>query len=148
LFDEQETLMTEYVVRVQNVSGFTSLINAGPHTVVVDRGVERGGSGLGFSGGELLLASQGGCFASTFLDAAATRGIEVRGLNVTMTGVTEGSPSRFVSIHLDADIDADAPDSEVQKLIAIAERGCTVTNTLRAGIEVEVSRVGSLAAAD
>jgi putative redox protein len=140
--------MAVSAVRLQNVDGFTSLISARAHTVLSDRTIERGGNDLGFSGVELLLAAQAGCFATTFIDAAKARGIAVRKLDVKATGETAGSPSRLISLRLDADIDADASNEEIEKLILIAERGCTVSNTLRAGLEVEVSRTAPAVAAD
>jgi putative redox protein len=139
--------MAVSIVQLKNVDGFTSLISARTHSVVVDRVTERGGNDLGFTGGELLLAAQGGCFATTFFGAAQARGIAVSRFNVTVTGVSEPNPSRYVSIHLAVDVEADASDEEIDKLILIAERGCTVSNTLRPGVELGVSRSNALVAA-
>ena len=45
----------------------------------------------------------------------------------------EDAPSRYTSIAVEAIVEADASDAEIEKLLAIAERGCTVSNTISRG---------------
>jgi putative redox protein len=69
-------------VRVQLVEGSVSLASGRGHAVVIDRPVDKGGSDLGFLGGELLLASEGGCFLSNLVAAARAREIVLHRVNV------------------------------------------------------------------
>ena len=91
-------------------------------------------------GGELLLASLGGCFVSTLLAAVRAREAPVSEVRVTVTGAVGGTPERFERIsmrvsarHQDADL--------MRKLLDIAERGCLVTNTLKEAMPITVELV-------
>jgi putative redox protein len=108
--------------------------------VVIDRPVDKGGSDLGFLGGELLLASEGGCFLSNLVAAARAREIVLHRVNVIVRGTQADAPPRFSEIALDVELDSDATDDEVAKLLQISERACIVSNTLRAGMELVVTR--------
>jgi putative redox protein len=132
--------MSNTEVRVRLVEGFTGMVSARTHTVTVDRRVERGGADLGFTGGELLLAALGGCFLTTLAGAAEARGIVLHRVDVAVRSVEAQGPARYTDVTIDADVDADAPDEEIDKLLVIAERGCTVSNTLKSGAVVAVKR--------
>lgn len=110
------------------------------HAVVVDRPVDKGGTDLGFLGGELLLASEGGCFLSNLVAAAKAREIRLDRVDVMVRGTQADAPPRFAAIALDVAIESDASDEEIAKLLQIAERGCIVSNTLRQGTELTVAR--------
>lgn len=132
--------MANTEVRVRLVDGFTGLISARTHATTVDRRVERGGADLGCTGGELLLAAVGGCFLTTLAGAAEARGIALQRVDLTVRGIEAPSPARYTDVTIAADVDADAPADEIDKLLLIAERGCTVSNTLKAGATIAVSR--------
>jgi putative redox protein len=107
------------------------------HSVVIDRPVEKGGADQGAMGGELLLASLGGCFLSNLLAAVAARSADVANVRVSIAGTVGGVPERFESIEMRvsatySDVDA------MRKLVNIAERGCLVTNTLRTALLITV----------
>lgn len=67
---------------------------AGQRTLTIDRAEEAGGSGLGYSGGDLLLLALGACYANDIYREAATRGIVVRGVQVEVAGGWGGDPVR------------------------------------------------------
>ena len=46
-------------------------------------------------GGELFVASLGGCFMSNLVAAFQARGIEPKGLSATVSGTLDGTPPRF-----------------------------------------------------
>jgi putative redox protein len=107
------------------------------HRLLVDRPVEKGGDDRGPLGGELFLAAFGGCFMSNLLAAIRTRGSGVANVRAALIGTLAESPGRFAAIELA--ISADSPDRELlEKLVEIAERGCIVTNTLRAAVELKI----------
>jgi putative redox protein len=132
--------MPDLQVAVRFVAGVTSVVGARSHSVVVDRPAEKGGNDLGFLGGELFLAGVGGCFMSTLAAAAKARNIAVEKASVVVRGVEAQHPSRFSDVQLEVELETNVSVEETNKLIEIAERGCTVYNTLRMGVQLTVHR--------
>jgi putative redox protein len=125
-------------VDVEQIGPSTGSAAARSHTVFVDRPIDKGGSDRGPLGGEYLLIALGGCFLSTLLAAARTRDADVSNVRVSVVGTIGGVPERFESMavrvaakYTDADL--------MQKLVAMAERGCLVTNTLKNAVTLEVT---------
>jgi putative redox protein len=130
-------MAAELHVGLRQVSSTTTEATAGGHKVTVDRPVEKGGSGLGPMGGELFLASIGGCFMSNLLAAIRARELDVSDVRTEFTGTIDGAPARFTAIALR--ITAENSDREtLQKLVDIADRGCIMMNTLRGKLEVRI----------
>ena len=50
------------------------------HSLVIDRGPDDGGQGMGFNGGQLMLLALGACFANDVYREADKRDIEVHAL--------------------------------------------------------------------
>jgi putative redox protein len=120
-------------VEVDQIGPSTSKGTARSHSVVIDRPAEKGGEDKGPLGGELLLLSLGGCFMSTLLAAFKTREANVSGVKIAVTGTIGGVPERFESLHMR--VSANYNDADLmRKLMTMAERGCLVTNTLRAAV--------------
>ncbi len=125
-------------VEVEQVGPSTGSATARSHTLFVDRPVEKGGSDRGPLGGEYLLMSLGGCFLSTLLAAVRTREADVSDVHVSVIGTVGGVPERFESMALR--VSGKYSDEELmRKLIAVAERGCLVTNTLKDAVAISVS---------
>ena len=132
--------MRSIVVDVTQIGPSTSQVAIRSHTVQVDRPVDKGGSDRGPMGGELLLASLGGCFVSTLLAAVRAREAAVSEVRVTVTGEVGGTPERFERISMQ--VSARHQDENLmRKLLDIAERGCLVTNTLKAAMPITVELV-------
>lgn len=125
-------------VEVEQIGPSTGRATARSHTVLVDRPVDKGGSDRGALGGEYLLVSLGGCFLSTLLAAVRTREADVSNVRVSVTATIGGVPERVESMALR--VSATYSDEELmRKLIAIAERGCLVTNTLKDAVVLSVA---------
>ena len=125
-------------VEIEQVGPSTGSATARSHKVLVDRPVDKGGSDRGPLGGEYLLVSLGGCFLSTLLAAVRTREANVSNVRVSVTGTIGGVPERFESMALR--VSATYDDEELmRKLVAIAERGCLVTNTLNTAVLLSVT---------
>lgn len=125
-------------VDVEQIGPSTGSAAARSHTVFVDRPVEKGGSDRGPLGGEYLLIALGGCFLSTLLAAARTRETDVSDVRVSVVGTIGGVPERFESMAMR--VRAKYGDADVmRKLVAMSERGCLVTNTLKNAVTLEVS---------
>lgn len=116
----------------------TGEARARSHTVIVDRPADKGGSDRGPLGGEYLLVSLAGCFLSTLLAAARTRDAQVSDVRVSAIGTIGGVPERFEAIALHVSAKYSDPDL-MRKLVAMAERGCLVTNTLKDAVSLSVN---------
>jgi len=124
--------------RVDQIGPTTGQGTARTHSVVIDRPVDKGGNDRGPLGGELLLLSLGGCFLSNLLAAAGSRSAEVSNIRITVTGTVGGVPERFEAMEMR--VAAKYSDSEMmRKLVAVAERGCLVTNTLRTALSLTIA---------
>ena len=127
-------------VNVKLVEGTMGVATAGPHAIVIDRSLENDGTYLGMIGGELLFTAIGGCLMTTLVGAARKRNIELSRVEFNVTGEHRSAPSRFVSIQVEAIVEADATQHEIDKLLKIAERACTVSNTISRGAPIEIKR--------
>jgi putative redox protein len=124
-------------VQVEQIGPATGKGTARSHAVLVDRPLEKGGADRGPLGGELLLLSLGGCFLSNLLAAIGSRSADVSGVRIVVTGTIGGVPERVEAITLR--VAARYSDADLmQKLVAIAERGCLVTNTLRNALVISI----------
>jgi putative redox protein len=108
------------------------------HELVTDRPVEKGGGNQGPMGGELLVASLGGCFMSNLIAAFQGRDLQPEGLAVTVRGTLDGTPPRFQKMAMQVQ-GKDIDRAQMEKMILIAERGCIVANTLKQFMPVEIS---------
>ena len=129
-------------VEIHQSSASVSEARIRQHTVLVDRPVAKGGEDKGPMGGELFLASIGGCFMSNLLAAIKSRGAAVTDAKAEVTGTLLESPARFASIHINVSAKY-AERAEFEKLVEIAERGCVMMNTLRGKLEVTVEIGGA-----
>lgn len=124
-------------VELRQISATTSEAKAGNHHLLVDRPVAKGGTDQGPMGGELFLASVGGCFMSNLLAALRAREAAVSGIRTEVTGTLADTPARFVA--LDVRVTAESGDAEeFEKLVTIADRGCIMMNTLRDKLEIRI----------
>jgi putative redox protein len=124
-------------VHVEQVGPSEVRGTARSHQVTIDRPVAKGGTDRGPLGGEYLLLGLAGCFLSNLLAAVRARSAEVRNIRVHATGFLEGAPERLTRATLRVRADY-SDEMQVKKLVAIAEAGCIVTNTLRRSAEISV----------
>ena len=133
--------MGQIEVGVEQVGPSTGKGTARSHSVLIDRPVQKGGEDRGPLGGELLLLALGGCFLSNLLAAVRARSAAISDVRIAVIGTIGGTPERVEAFAVT--VKAKYHDEELmRKLIAIAERGCLVTNTLKAGAEVTVRLEG------
>lgn len=105
------------------------------HSVFIDRPEAKGGADKGAMGGELMLASLGGCFMSNLLEAIRTREANIQDVKIAVNGNLEGSPPYFTAIEMR--ISAQYDDKALlEKLITISERSCIVANTLKSSVDL------------
>jgi putative redox protein len=128
----------EMKIPLRQISASASEAAIGRHRVPIDRPVVKGGTDMGPMGGELFLASVGGCFMSTLLAAIRAREAEISDVHVEVVGLLADSPTRFSGVELR--VSAETVDQEtLARLVEIADRGCIMMNTLRGTLDVRVS---------
>ena len=127
-------------VQLQQVSMSASEAALRTHRVLIDRPNEKGGTDSGPMGGELFLASIGGCFMSTLLAAIRARNAAVSDVRAEVIGTIAETPTRFSSVELH--VEAQGNSEEIERLVAIADKGCIMMNTLRGVLDVRI-RIGA-----
>jgi putative redox protein len=130
-------MANEMKIQLRQISAFASEATIGQHRVLIDRPIAKGGTDTGPMGGELFLASVGGCFMSTLLAAIKAREKEISDVRVDVVGSLADSPTRFVGVELR--VVAECRDQELfERLVGIANRSCIMMNTLRGSLDVKV----------
>ena len=131
-----------FEVEVRNVDGqVTALGSAGAHSLVVDRPVEAGGGGKGFSGGELLHLAVAGCISNDLFREAAARGITLERVVVRVDGGFAGDPALSTGISYDVEISGVADNAELRALVQHVDDIAEIPETLRAGTTVGLRRL-------
>ena len=133
---------TTFKATIEHVNHTTSRAVVRSHTVLVDRGVAKGGFDLGPAGGEYQLIALGGCFTSHLLAAIRAREAAMTNVKVVVTGTLDGTPERFTGFTVEVTADA-AEANLARKLITVASRACQVMNTLRQSTPIEISYQGA-----
>jgi putative redox protein len=128
--------MTEMKIELRQVSESTSEASMRDHHVLIDRPQEKGGADRGPMGGELFLASIGGCFMSNLLAANRARKAEVSDVRTQVTGTIIEAPARFSAIKVH--VTANGPIDQIERLVEVADRGCIMMNTLREKLPVDL----------
>lgn len=132
---------TSTEVVATSVAGYEAKVTARGHQITVDEPAADGGTDRGPTPTELLLASLASCYTLALRWAAARRGVDLGYVQVTAVGGYERL--RFSEIRLA--VAADFPPGEESELLAAASRVCYVSNTLAAGVAVDVTVVAPLA---
>ena len=130
--------MAQIQVKLTRSIGTSLTAEVRDHNVVVDRPEAKGGGNCGPMGGELLLAALGGCFMSTLIAAANAREVAIPDASCSVTGELAESPSRFVEIVVQVRCPGCDPGA-LEHLVAIAEQGCIVANTLKSATTLKVA---------
>jgi uncharacterized OsmC-like protein len=129
-------MSTTFKATIEHVHHTTSRASVRSHTMLVDRGVAKGGFDLGPAGGEYQLVALGGCFTSHLLGAIRAREAALTNVKVAVTGTLDGTPERFTGFTVDVTAEGDA--ELARKLVTVASRACQVMNTLRLAASIDV----------
>jgi len=128
--------------------GVTCKVETGRAIAVAGLHPASGGSGLELCSGDMLLEALVACAGVTLNAVATALAIPVRSGRVTAEGdldfrgtlgVDREAPVGFAAIRLGFELDADAPEDAMARLLALTERYCVVYQTIRRGVEVAVS---------
>ena len=119
-----------------------ALIEAGLHPAT-------GGSGGQACSGDMLLQALAACAGVTLSAVATAIGVTLVDATVRIEGqldfrgtlaVSKDAPIGFRTIRLMFELDTQASDDEVAKLIELTERYCVVLQTLRSPPEIHTTR--------
>lgn len=91
------------------------------------------GKGSSVNGGELLFAALATCFCNDLYREAAKRQIDIRSVEVNVSGEfgPEGEAAR--NIHYEVKVDADLTEQEIDELVTTVDKLAEIHNTLRVG---------------
>ena len=107
-----------------------------------------GGSGLELCSGDMLLEALVACAGVTLKAVATALEVPLKSAKVSAEGdldfrgtlgVAKDAPVGFREIRLKLDLDADAPEEQLKKLVELTERYCVVMQTIRNAPPVKVS---------
>ena len=126
-------------VETISVDGRTTALGlAELFTLVVDRPVDAGGGGLGFSGGQLLNLAVAACISNDLFRDAARDGIALRRVRVRARSDYGGHPAVSSPIEYDVELDGDAPAERIAELVRAVDRIAEIPNSIRGGTEVRL----------
>ncbi|MCE2471106.1 MAG: OsmC family protein [Anaerolineae bacterium] len=125
-------------VKLNQVDDATTAAQIRNHAIDIDRPEAKGGNDKGAMGGELLLASLGGCFNSNLLAAVRARDLDIDDIAIEVSGELAEAPARFAAIDMVV-TSAFADRAEFEKLVLMCERACIVANTLKGSVDLTVS---------
>jgi organic hydroperoxide reductase OsmC/OhrA len=129
-----------YRVRLRTVGdGPTALGEAGPFSLVTDRPTAAGGGGRGFNGGQLLYLSIAACWSNDLYREAATMGIELDGVEITVDGDFPARGSGSTPISVEVVVRSSAPEARVRALIAEVERVAEIPRAIRDATAITVN---------
>jgi len=135
-----EVVMGAYDVEIISVDGRTTALgSAGAFTLVVDRPAEAGGGGQGFNGGQLLNLAVAGCISNDLFREAARAGIRLRRVQVTASSDYAGEQPVSTPIRYDVEIQGDASEEELRRLVERVDQIAEIPNSLRGGTAVHLS---------
>lgn len=107
-----------------------------------------GGSGLELCSGDMLLEALVACAGVTLKSVATAVEVPLRSGKVSaegdfdfrgVLGIDKEAPVGFRQIRLRFTVDTDAPQDKLDLLLKLTERFCSVYQTIRHGVPVDVS---------
>jgi uncharacterized OsmC-like protein len=109
-----------------------------------------GGSGLELCSGDMLLEALVACAGVTLKVVSTALDIPLESASVTAEGdidfrgtlgVAKDAPVGFAQIRLAFQVETDAPDDKLARLLELTERYCVVYQTLKGGLPIDARMV-------
>jgi organic hydroperoxide reductase OsmC/OhrA len=128
-------------VELRSVDGGpTAVMSSGPFTVLADRPVSGGGRGLGFNGGQLMYASIAACVSNDLYREAATMGIELSRVSLTVEGEFPGRGQPSGPVTVEVELEGTASDARLDELMAVVDEVAEIPNSMRGTTPIEIRR--------
>jgi uncharacterized OsmC-like protein len=152
--DEPEAALVRLTASAQLGEGVTCKVSTGRGLAEAGLHPATGGDGMALCSGDMLLEALAACAGVTMRAVATSLGIAVAGtvkadgmLDFRGTlGVDRATPVGFRSIELSFELETDAEQSQVDKLIELTERYCVVFQTIARDPELSVGWTRAAAA--
>jgi len=90
---------------------------------------------------DLMLISVGYCFGLTVEAYVNHKGYKIENLKITVTGHKHEKENRYDNILIEVSFDSDLTPEQIDRVLVIGKRGCTVSNTMLKTPEIEVTYV-------
>ncbi len=92
---------------------------------------------------DIMLMSLGYCFGITVQAYANHKGYKIEDLNIEVIGERHPQENRFEKLILNVSFKSDLTPEQIQRVMEIGKRGCTVGNTIEKGAVIEKNYVGT-----
>jgi uncharacterized OsmC-like protein len=101
------------------------------------------GHGSSVNGGELLFLALATCFCNDIYREATKRHMEIKSVEVIVSGEFGGEGEPGFNIQYEAKVDSDATEEEIKDLIFYVDKVAEVHNTLRVGTAVTLKEINN-----
>lgn len=91
---------------------------------------------------DLMLMSLGYCFGITVQAYTNHKGYKIENVKIEVLGEKHPKENRYEKLTINVSFDSDLTEEQIQRVMEIGKRGCTVGNTLEKGAVVEKKFVG------
>lgn len=91
---------------------------------------------------DLMLMSLGYCFGITIQAYTNHKGYKIENVKIEVMGEKHPQENRYEKLTINVSFDSDLTEEQIQRVMEIGKRGCTVGNTLEKGAVVEKKFVG------
>jgi len=108
--------------------------------LLVDELVEEGGTNRGPRPTEYLLTALAGCYTATFVRIAEKRRQHIERIECTAVGYINREESRVAKAELSLVVYSSMSDEELNIINRLAEKSCTVKNSLNTEVTTSVVR--------
>ncbi len=90
---------------------------------------------------DLMLISVGYCFGLTVEAYVNHKGYKIENLQIKVTGHKHERENRYDKILIEVSFDSDLTPEQIDRVLVIGKRGCTVSNTMLKPPEIEVTYI-------
>ncbi|MCX7738168.1 MAG: OsmC family protein [Hydrogenothermaceae bacterium] len=91
-----------------------------------------------FNATDLMLMSVAYCFGITVDAYAKHKGLVIKNLEIKAYGEKHESENRYENITLEVSFEGDLTPEQIERVITVGKRGCTVSNTMLKSPNFEV----------
>ncbi|MCX7760895.1 MAG: OsmC family protein [Hydrogenothermaceae bacterium] len=95
-----------------------------------------------FNATDLMLMSVAYCFGITVDAYVKHKGLNIKNLQIKAFGEKHETENRYEKIWLEVSFEGDLTAEQIERVLTIGKRGCTVSNTMLKPIDFEVKYMG------
>ncbi|HVW92205.1 MAG TPA: OsmC family protein [Devosia sp.] len=147
--DPAAALITLHAIGRLEGSGITCTIERSPGEAVAGLHPATGGTGAELCSGDMLLEALVACAGVTLRSVATVMEIPIRSGRLLAEGdidfrgtlgVSRETPVGFLAIRLRIELDTDAPQEALDRLLKLTERYCVVSQSLKVAPAMSIAR--------